>query len=115
VIRLTASRPGSLEGEIRFGGRLRYRISSDGETLHAEGYAPVQALPNYLGRRDDAIRFDPMRGTRFAVRIAVEVTDGSVTASGSQLELRGATEAIIRVADATSFAGFDRDPVTQGV
>ena len=115
VIRLTASRPGSLEGAIRFGGSLRYRISADGETLHVEGYAPVQALPNYLGRRDDAVRFDPLRGTRFAVRIAVETTDGSVTASGSRLELRGATEAIIRVADATSFAGFDRDPVTQGV
>ena len=41
--------------------------------------------------------------------------DGTVTRTDSTLELRGATEALIRVVDATSFAGFDRDPVAEGV
>lgn len=114
VVRLTASRKGALDGTIRFGSLLRHAVSTKGETLIADGYAPIRALPNYLGPQPNAIVFDSTRGTRFAVRITVQTTDGTVERTDSTLELRGATEAVLLVTDATSFAGFDKNPATEG-
>jgi hypothetical protein len=34
--------------------------------MSASGYAPIVALPSYLGDKENAVVFDETKGTRFA-------------------------------------------------
>ncbi|MFM7193477.1 MAG: glycosyl hydrolase family 95 catalytic domain-containing protein, partial [Bacteroidota bacterium] len=83
-------------------------------TYVATGYAPVHAAPSYLGNIPDAVVFDEKKGTRFTVRFKVTTTGGKIQASGKGLTVAQATDAVIWIAIATSFNGFDKDPATAG-
>ncbi len=115
VIRLTSDKKGALEFSVRFGSLLRHNIKVSDNRLHATGYAPVAAKPNYLGDASDAVVFEEGRGTRFSSMIAINNSDGSIEMTDSTIRLSGATEAVIFVSLATSFAGFDKNPATEGV
>jgi alpha-L-fucosidase 2 len=115
VIHLTASLKGSLNFNIRFESLLNNKVFVTEKELYANGYAPVIAKPNYLGNMPDAVVFDENKGTRFSAFIAMKNTDGNIAITDSTLGLKGATDALIFVSLATSFNGFDKDPVIQGL
>ena len=115
VIRLTASRKGALNLNIRFESQLKNKVVVSEKGIYANGYAPVIARPGYLGDIPDAVVFDENRGIRFSAFFAIKNTDGDIAVTDSILGLRGATEALLVVSIATSFNGFDRNPVTQGL
>jgi alpha-L-fucosidase 2 len=84
--------------------------------LKAKGYAPIRALPNYLGDNiPNAVVFDENNGTRFTALVQIKNRDGEIVAADSTLELKGGTEAVIFVSVATSFNGFDKNPATEGL
>ncbi len=114
VIKLTSSKNGKLNFGLKFESQLKYKVNTTGNKLKASGYAPVQALPVYLGDRQDAIIFDEEKGTRFATFIEIKNTGGEVAGTDSTLEVKNATEAVVLVSMQTSFNGFDKDPVKQG-
>ena len=115
VMRLTADKKGELAFSVRFESLLRYKISVSKNQLHAAGYAPVVAKPNYLGDAADAVVFEEGRGTRFSSLVTITSSDGKVVMTDSTINLSDATDALVFVSLATSFAGFDKDPSTEGL
>jgi alpha-L-fucosidase 2 len=115
VVRMTSSEKGALNFNIRFTSLLRHKVQIEDETLIADGYAPAYARPSYLGSAPGAVIFDESKGTRFSSQFTIRNTDGIITANDTILGLRDATEALIIVSTATSFNGFDKDPVNEGL
>lgn len=114
VIKLSSSKKGNLNFELKFDSQLKYKITTTGNELKASGFVPVQALPSYLGDKKDAIVFDETKGTRFASYFNIKNSGGEVVKTDSSLVVKGATDAVVLVSIATSFNGFDKDPVKQG-
>ncbi|HEY8536152.1 MAG TPA: glycoside hydrolase family 95 protein, partial [Vicinamibacterales bacterium] len=113
AIRLVASRPGALSFHARLTSPLRHRTASDGTDLVLTGRAPAHVDPSYYDR-DDPVRYADDRGMAFEARLRAVETDGDVSADHDGLHVAGATHATLLLAAATSFAGFDRSPVTGG-
>jgi len=114
IIRLTSSKKAAVNFSIRFESLLKYNVKVENSVLKAKGYAPVHAAPNYLGNVPDSVVFDEKKGTRFTTLIKIRNSDGKTVTTGNTLGVEGASEAIIFVSAATSFNGFDKDPVTDG-
>ena len=114
VIRLGGEQSGTVSATLRFNSLLRYTVETVDATLRASGYAPYNAEPNYRGGVEEPIQFDPERGTRFTADVRLLNTGGTVTRTDSSLTVTDADEALILVALATSFNGFDKDPATEG-
>lgn len=112
VIRLTSSKKGSLNFDVKFESLLKNKMYAVGKMLTAKGYAPVVAKPNYV---DNTVVFDETRGTRFSSLMQIQSTDGAVKVTDSTLVLRNGTEAIVFVSVATSFNGFNKNPATEGL
>ena len=115
VIKLTSSEKGALNFGIRFESLLRNSVSIEGNVLKAKGYAPSHAEPSYRGDKPDAVTFDENIGTRFATLVKINNKGGKLSGSGQSVGLSGGTEALVFVSIATSFNGFDKNPVTEGL
>ena len=115
VIELSASQPKALSFSVTFGSQLQHAVETPGDVLRATGEAPVHAEPSYRGAMPNAIVYETGKGTRFAVMVRVVATDGAVTGNGGALDIDGATRATLLVSIATSFAGYDREPGSQGL
>jgi alpha-L-fucosidase 2 len=115
AIKLTSSKKGALNVDIKFESLLKYNLAITGNTLQANGSAPVQAKPSYLGKTENAVAYEANKGTRFSSMVKIKDTDGKVTSTDSTLVLSNATEAVVLVSVATSFNGFDKNPVTNGL
>jgi alpha-L-fucosidase 2 len=114
IIRLTSGEKGALNFNIRFESLLNHTTVVSEKVLYTNGSAPAIGRPNYLGNIPNAVVFDENKGTRFTTLIAIGETDGSYANTDSTLGLRHATSALIVVSLATSFNGFDKDPVSAG-
>ncbi|GAB2594963.1 glycoside hydrolase family 95 protein [Spirosoma areae] len=115
VIRLISSQKGSLSFSLRFNSLLRNQVTVAKNTLKANGYAPIHAEPSYRGDMPNAVVFDPAKGTRFTTAAAIKATSGRIVTTDSTIGISGGTEALIFVAIATSFNGFDKNPATEGL
>jgi alpha-L-fucosidase 2 len=115
VIKLSANKPKSMNFDVTFESLLKYTTESDKKVLKSHGYAPTHAEPSYRGNMPNAIVFDENKGTRFTSLFHIASTDGRVSANDSRLSVSRAGEAVIVVSIATSFNGFDKDPVKDGL
>ncbi|RAV98968.1 glycoside hydrolase family 95 protein [Pseudochryseolinea flava] len=114
VVRLSSSKKGALNFELRFESLLTYATSKGKDMLRIEGYAPYHTEPSYRGNMPNAILFDEKRGMRFSTLASVKNKGGKVIISDSTIQVTKADEAIVYVSMATSFNGFDKNPVTDG-
>ncbi len=112
IIKLTSSKKGTLNFELKFNSLLKYKVLLTDKTLKVKGNAPVSDFP---GNGTNAVVFDENRGTRFSTYAKIKNNDGKVTATDSTLVLTNGTEAVIIVSVATSFNGFDKNPSTNGL
>ncbi|WP_093024651.1 glycoside hydrolase family 95 protein [Pustulibacterium marinum] len=115
AIKLTANKKKRINCSINFESQLKYDITSKGQILQVNGYAPYHAEPSYRGDMPDAILFDKDRGTRFTTLLQAKNKDGKVTVDNGSIHIKNCSEAIIYVAIATSFNGFDKNPATEGI
>lgn len=115
VIRITGTKAKALSFTVRFDSKLQYKAIPGKPYLHFRGSAPVRAEPNYVRKKGNPILFMENRGTRFSSTILAKTTDGKITQTDSTLSITAATEATVYVSLATSFNGFDKNPVTQGL
>lgn len=115
AIHLTSKKPGALGFTIRFESLLAHTKNVNANTFIVNGYAPIKADPNYVGKSKNNVVFDPKKGTRFSTQIKIQTTTGKISQTDSTLSLADATEATIYVSMATSFNGFDKNPATNGV
>ncbi len=84
-----------------------------GQELAMDGYVAYTSLPNYCAGKE-SFKFDPDRATHFRTLVHVVADNKDIKATGDSLILNGCTDATIYIANSTSFAGFDKDPVRQG-
>ncbi|HEX2396089.1 MAG TPA: glycoside hydrolase family 95 protein [Bacteroidales bacterium] len=115
VIKLTASEKEKLNFNMRFTSQLRHKNSVTGNTIYSSGHAPGVAKPNYLGDVNNAIVFEENTGTRFSAFITIKNTDGKVVVTDSTLGVSKGSTATVLISVATSFNGFDKDPVKEGI
>jgi len=114
VIKLRANRRNAISFKLKFESLLRYKTTTQAKLLKVSGYAPYYCAPSYV-KIENPIRFDEKRGTRFSAFFEIKNSGGKVTATDSTLFVRNASEVILYVSLATSFNGFDKNPVTQGL
>jgi len=118
IIRLTSSIAGTLDFTIRCTSQLRHNTrTTPDHRLILEGRGPVHAEPNYRGDIPDAMVYDDDpegNGMRFAVEARILETDGNLEHSESTVSVKQAKQALIAVAIATSYNGFDKEPGTEG-
>lgn len=115
VIRVSGTKAKGLSFRVRFDSQLKYKAIEGKPYLFFRGSAPVRAEPNYVRKKGNPILYLENRGTRFSATVLVNNTDGKITRTDSTLSVDAATEATIYVSLATSFNGFDKNPVTQGL
>jgi len=117
VVRLSADRPRRLSLDIAAGSQLRFESKAAGGAIVLRGKAPAHVDPSYYkGRAEPVVYEDPggCRGMRFETVVQPRLQDGTLEASGGKLRIRGATEVVLLVSAATSFAGFDKCPDSAG-
>jgi alpha-L-fucosidase 2 len=77
-----------------------------------DGYAGYASLPSYYDAKEK-FAYDPKRGIHF--RTKVKVAASEVGFCDEVIEVKGDKEVTLYVVSATSFNGYDKDPVKEGL
>ncbi len=96
---------------------LPHELSASEEGLTLDGYAAWHTYPNYFNFKQlspEKYWYDPARGIHFRTRVYADVSGGGVSTAEGALVLDGVREATLYLVNATSFNGFDKDPVKEG-
>lgn len=117
VVRLKAE-GGAVDAVLQFASEQPCAVTSDGNELSAEGFAPCHSYPPYYKEveADEHNIYDPSGGIRFMTVIRAQPVGGtgSVTAGvGGTLRLSGCEEVVVTIVNATSFNGYDKDPAAE--
>lgn len=104
VMMLEADKAGALNFNVDFESPLKYEVAVQNDILVATGYAPYNKDYDY----------DPGRGVHFAANVGLSHHDGNVARTETGISLKNATKAVLVISEATSFNGFDKDPVKEG-
>jgi len=86
---------------------LEHSCSTRGDTMTVTGRCPTE------GKHPDTVCYDHRESVHFASGLKV-LSDGAVFGGGGCVDVRGATEVTALFTLCTSFAGFDKMPVSQG-
>ena len=110
VVRLRSSKPISIG--LKMDSQLPHSVSIADNEMVVDGYAAYHSMPHYT-YQEQMFWYDSARGTHF--RTIVKVLVGEVTArTTGSMTVRGEKEIVLLIANATSFNGFDKDPVKEG-
>ena len=112
MVRITTDNPNGIHARFSLSCQLRNSHSiENGNTLVMDGYAGYASLPSYYDAKEK-FAYDANRGIHF--RTKVQVSAEGVMAEGDAIVVDGAKEVTLFIVDATSFNGYDKDPVKQG-
>ncbi len=112
VVRITTTNPKGIRARFSLSCQLRHsRSVQNGNTLITDGYAGYASLPSYYDAKEK-FAYDPERGIHF--RTKVLVSGKNTRAEGENIVVDGAREVTLYIVDATSFNGYDKDPVKEG-
>lgn len=112
AIRLTSNSESGIIAQLAFDSQLPHAVQCSEGEISATGYAAYHSFPSY--HKKEAY-YDPERGIHFRTLIRVVAPEGTVKSFASgEIKIDGAKEALILVTNATSFNGFDKDPVKEG-
>ena len=118
VIHLTADKPGQLNFTAGTNSQLHYRTEAAGnDEWVMKGRAPVHVEPSYSDQAQEPVLYkdsDVCNGMRWQLRMKALTRDGKVTSDTMGLHVQGATDVMLIVSAATSFAGYDKCPVSEG-
>ncbi|MGP4040068.1 glycoside hydrolase family 95 protein [Gracilibacillus sp. D59] len=112
VVRLQASKEGSLNLQASFSSQLRYKTTCSGEQFIINGYAPEYVAPNYH-TIDYPIEYGDSKETkaiRFQGRLGIEYDEGTLELNQEGIHLLKGTSATFYFAAATSFQGYNQMP-----
>lgn len=114
VISFAAKGADKMNVTLRLTSQLKSLVSATGKDLVLKGNAPAHAEPSYRGNMPDAIVYNDKAGMRFYTLARITKTDGIVTVSGNNLRVKNASYIQVILSAATSYNGFDKDPLTNG-
>ena len=112
VVRITTNNPKGIRARFSLSCKLRHCRSTEGDnTLVTDGYAGYASLPSYYEAKEK-FAYDANRGIHFRTKVLVK--GKNVRAEGESIVVDGAKEVTLYIVDATSFNGYDKDPVKEG-
>ena len=103
-----------IDARISFDSPLPHTTKKAYNALVAEGYAAWHAYPGYYKSGEGQFLYDPNRGIHWRTIVTVRHKGGRVQTDDGGITLKGCREATLLVVNATSFNGFDKDPVKEG-
>ena len=116
VVRLQSDSPKGIQALLTFDSQLPHATSARGNEITSDGYAAYHSYPVYFDLVKNKHLYDPERGVHFRTLVKVLTPDAAQVKSypSGELKIDGAKEALILIANVTSFNGFDKDPVKEG-
>lgn len=115
VIRLKAKGGNKINQRFRYHCQLPHSTKAADNELITEGYVAYGSMPGYTDGAESGFLYDSNQGIHFRTIVRVVNADGEVTTvNGDELQLSDCSEAVIMIANATSFNGADKDPVREG-
>ncbi|PXV59958.1 alpha-L-fucosidase 2 [Dysgonomonas alginatilytica] len=115
VVRLSSNKKGMLNFDADLSSQLRSDLSTYGNNkLILDGRAPAHADPSYFKENKEPVIYNDKNGMRFRLICQVKTKDGKTTVDEKGIHISNATEAILFLSAATSFNGFDKNPVAEG-
>lgn len=112
VIRIENGKPTDMR--LRLESQLPHTTASGGDEIMTTGQAAYHSLPNYC-HGEGSFVYDEEKGTKFCTLLKVVPDQGrSIANADGSLTIEGTKGVTIYVTNATSFNGFDRDPVHDG-
>jgi alpha-L-fucosidase 2 len=114
ALRLTAEGPGSIDFDLRLEGRLEWEGRPAAGSLIVTGRCPDSAAPSYVDA-DEPLTWAPeaeSKAMRWAAGARALSRGGTVEAVPGRLRVRGALEALILVAAASTWRGPREMPGT---
>ena len=117
VLHVQGSQPGSVSFTATFDSLLHGATRRiDDRTLAFAGTAPADVPPGYAKKQGGVVEADAGgTGMRFHLRMEIRVSGGFCRCTDAEIVVDRADAAELRLSLATSFAGFDRDPVAEGI
>ena len=112
VVRITTDNPKGIHARISLSCQLRHTVTADGCRIVNDGYAGYASLPSYYDAKEK-FAYDDNRGIHF--RTVIKADAYNVTAENGSLLIRGSRQVVLYIANATSFNGYDKDPVKEGL
>ena len=114
VIRLKSTGGKLLNKRLSYNCQLKNTVSTVGNEMIIDGYCAYTSKPNYVGG-DSSFVYDEKRGIHFRTILHVVNRDGEVSAENNELKISNCSEALIVIANATSFNSSDLDHVMDGL
>lgn len=119
VVRLKAEDGSKLNQRLRYHCQLMHHIEASASrdtaaTMQIDGYAAWTSRPSYSNGKN-SFQYDSNRGIHFRTIVKVMPKDGRVRIiNNDEIQLEGVSEALVLIANVTSFNGADKDPVKEG-
>lgn len=115
VMRYRATDGAKINGRFTFNSQLPHHVNTGETVMTMDGYAAYHSLPGYCQPTKQHYWYDENRGVHFRTMLQLIPADGTVQNDGIQgLMVKDCTDLTIVMAMATSFNGFDKDPVKEG-
>jgi alpha-L-fucosidase 2 len=115
AVRLEADRSGAIGLEAALTSRLTYSVGKIGtDRIILTGVAPSLLDPE-KEQSEDTVVYEENKGIQFQVHLQAILEGGIVETHGGRLVVKGADAVTLLLTAATSFNGFDHDPVLEGV
>lgn len=115
VIHISATKKQSLNFTVKFNSKLPFKSIADLSFVKFQGQAPIRVIPSYVKTNGNRVIYDHNKGTRFTTAISAKALDGTILHTDSSMVVNEASDVTIYVSIATSFNGFDKNPVTNGL
>ncbi len=115
VMEVDTDEPDGLTLAVSFESKLPCEVVADGNRIVGRGYAAYKSMPGYTGDAENSFMYDEGRGVHYMTIVGVEADGGTVEANDSgRICVTGANRVVLKLVNATSFNGFESDPVSDG-
>lgn len=117
VLHLTADVSGTLSFSVKFKTQLKGLSYTKDQYLILDGCCPSDSEPNQesFGKERGPLYPEEASKSGICFCSAVKIkTDGKITSSSDCLTVTGASEALLLLTEANSFAGYDKLPLLEG-
>jgi len=112
VIHITTDSPRGIHARFSLSCQLPHTTKAEGTTLITDGYAAYTSLPSYYNAKEK-FSYDPERGIHFRTKVGIGAR--KVRVEGNTIVVDGDREVTLYIVNATSFNGYDHDPVKEGL
>lgn len=115
VVVVETDNPAGVSATVTLSSLLPCKSRVDGSSIVNDGFAAYSSMPSYCPGAAEKIMYDEERGMRFSTIASIESKGGKVVQAGDdRLRVEGAKRFVVKIVNATSFNGFDRNPATDG-